>query len=83
MGTTAKENKRAPAYLRFGDVTGSELHDLSVRLNKLAMDLNRIADEVGDSTLRVDGVTKGDRGFDLLKAYTDNTKHAFNKSKQL
>lgn len=74
--------RKVPAELRFGERTVNELDDTIRTIRLLLKNLEGSVDgarKMEIDSLRLDGVTKGDRAIQLLKDYAANVEHAFKK----
>lgn len=81
------KKKVHPSQLRYGTVTSDQLKDSVSKINELAAVMTEVAGEMDRrkmTELRMDGVTKFDRGMDILSGYVEHlmigmTKARFSK----
>lgn len=84
MNATCERPKmtKKPAELRYGDRTIEELESTMRTVKLLVKSIDGTIDaakKMGVESLRLDGVTKGERAVALLKGFAANVEHAFRR----
>lgn len=83
-GRTDDKSGMNPAFLRFGEHTLADLQDNVQQLHNFADQLSALiknASDLGATSIRVDGTTKLDRGFVLIRDFLRGVDMAIVKRK--
>lgn len=78
------KKKKHPSQLRYGTVTPDQIGESVEKLEMLVGAMKEVAQEMQSQSmaeLRMDGVTKFDRSYEILSGYVEHLVIAMTKSK--